>query len=211
MKKLALKVDCLTKAFINKIHTLKADERGISAVEFALILPILLITYLGTVEVSQGLTVSRNTTNIASTVADLIGQTTTITSANVTTVFKASEAIISPFSTGNMKIYASSFCKHLNDDTIVRDWGQSYNGASSNISVGDPSVIALLPNRGDSLIVAEAEYTYTFITPAQAIFKIFNSASTFGGTSNGFIIKDKFFVRPRNVRYVQLDGSTNCN
>ncbi len=202
---------CFSQNVICNLQKLKSDERGLSAVEFALILPILLITYLGTVEVSQGLTVSRNTTNIASTVADLIGQTTAVTNSDIAKIFQASEAIISPFSAGNMKIYASSFCKKLGSDQIKRDWGQSYNGGTSSISTSHSSVINLLPNRGDSLIVAEAEYNYTFITPAQSIFRIFLPSSTFGGGSNGFLIKDNFFVRPRNVRYVQRGANTQCN
>ena len=38
-----------------KLGTLAADERGVSAVEFAMLLPLMLSLYLGSVEVSQGI------------------------------------------------------------------------------------------------------------------------------------------------------------
>ena len=50
------------------------DERGISAVEFALLLPLMVTLYLGTVEVSQGVAIDRKVTLTARTVADLASQ-----------------------------------------------------------------------------------------------------------------------------------------
>ena len=50
------------------------DERGVSAVEFALLLPLMVTLYLGGVEVSQGLTIDRKVTLVARTVADLAAQ-----------------------------------------------------------------------------------------------------------------------------------------
>jgi Flp pilus assembly protein TadG len=47
------------------------DERGVSAVEFALLLPLMVTLYLGGVEISQGLTIDRKVTLVARTVADL--------------------------------------------------------------------------------------------------------------------------------------------
>ena len=37
-----------------------ADERGVSAVEFALILPLLVTLYLGVSEITQAVTIKRN-------------------------------------------------------------------------------------------------------------------------------------------------------
>lgn len=222
--------------FSKYLPLLKNDERGVSAVEFALIAPILLLIYMGTLEVSQGLTVSRNNTNIASTVADLIGQTTSVTPDDVNTIFEASKAIISPFQSGYVSVIASSYCKiqdpsNSANTIIVRDWIEKYQagttadpgdtdndgsevGLPSAVTVTDPSLIALLPNKGDSLIVAESQYSYGFISPARAIFKLINPTTAFGessvhGETGGFTVKDRFFVRPRNVRNVILKDASN--
>ena len=50
------------------------DERGVSAVEFAMLLPLMLTLYLGAVEISQGIGADRKVTLTARTVADLVSQ-----------------------------------------------------------------------------------------------------------------------------------------
>lgn len=52
----------------------RKDERGIAAVEFALLLPLMLMIYLGLVELSRGLRASQKVQYVASTLADLTGQ-----------------------------------------------------------------------------------------------------------------------------------------
>ncbi len=47
---------------------------GIAAVEFALIVPIMLCMFIGTVELSQAITVDRRVTQVASTTADLVAR-----------------------------------------------------------------------------------------------------------------------------------------
>ncbi len=51
------------------------DESGVAFVEFALILPLMLMLFLGLVEVSRGIEVAHTIDRVAHTVADLTGQT----------------------------------------------------------------------------------------------------------------------------------------
>ena len=50
------------------------DKRGISAVEFAMLLPLMVTLYLGGVEVSQAVAIDRKVTLIARSLGDLIAQ-----------------------------------------------------------------------------------------------------------------------------------------
>ena len=54
------------------------DRRGTSAVEFAMLLPLLLTLYLGTFEISQGIGINRKVTLTTRTVADLASQVSSI-------------------------------------------------------------------------------------------------------------------------------------
>jgi len=53
------------------VRRLARDERGVSAVEFAMLLPLMLTLYLGAVEISQGIAADRKVTLVSRTVADL--------------------------------------------------------------------------------------------------------------------------------------------
>ena len=58
-----------------------SDRRGIAAVEFALIMPILLIMYFLTMEASQAIETSKKVSRIGSMVADLVTQQTSVVKA----------------------------------------------------------------------------------------------------------------------------------
>ncbi len=89
-------------AAANLLH----DHSGIAATEFAVIVPIMLVMFFGTVEFSSGVAVDRKVTLVARTLSDLTSQTppsipqatyTTVTDSNLQNVFTASIAILQPY------------------------------------------------------------------------------------------------------------------
>src|SRR5215475_8949091 len=60
------------------------DQRGVSAVEFAMLLPLMLTLYLGTAEISLAVGTDRKVTLTTRTVADLASQVKNITNADMT-------------------------------------------------------------------------------------------------------------------------------
>ncbi len=185
----------------------RRDERGVSALEFALVAPMMLGFYLGTVEVSRALSVSRNVTNISSSVGDLVSQQKSITNADLNGIMQAAEKIISPLSSSTMKIHISSYCMN-SSNTIVKDWDYSYNSGTSTINTSSSEVTGLIQNPGESLVVAEVEYTYNHISQTSKIMKMLNpNATAFDASTR--TVTDKFFLRPRNVAYITKSGDTN--
>src|SRR5487761_1233206 len=82
------------------IEHMRADKRGVAAVEFALILPLMLFIYLGASEVTQGLMASRKATLVARTLADLVSQQQSgvnLADTDLQEVFGAAATIMSPF------------------------------------------------------------------------------------------------------------------
>ena len=73
-------------AFLTRLSrravSLRRDQRGVSAVEFAMLLPLMVTLYLGAVEISQGVAIHRKVTLTARTVADLASQVTSINNAD---------------------------------------------------------------------------------------------------------------------------------
>jgi Flp pilus assembly protein TadG len=80
------------------------DKRGVSAVEFAMLLPLMITLYLGSVEVSQGIGIDRKVTLTTRTVADLASQVSSISNADMTNMLNASAAVIAPYDTSKLKV-----------------------------------------------------------------------------------------------------------
>src|SRR3954453_15628521 len=93
-----------------KLRGLSCEHHAVSAIEFALLLPLMITLYLGGVEVSQAVSADRKTTLVAHTVGDLVAQATDITSGGATDVLAAAATIAAPFPVSNLKITVSSVC-----------------------------------------------------------------------------------------------------
>src|SRR5436190_19486601 len=89
------------------VGRLAHDQRGISAVEFAMLLPLMLTLYLGAVEISQGVGIDRKVTLTTRTVADLASQVSSINNADMTNLLNASASVILPYDTTKLKVTVS--------------------------------------------------------------------------------------------------------
>src|ERR1700730_3830802 len=82
---------------------LSRDCRGVAAVEFAFIVPVMLVLFFGTVEFSSGVAVNRKVTLMARTLSDLTSQNISVTDTQLTNLFAASTAIMTPYSSTPVK------------------------------------------------------------------------------------------------------------
>ena len=78
---------------------LARDNRGVAAIEFAVIAPLMLLMFFGTVEFSNGVAVDRKVSVMAQSLADLTSRYTAVTDTDVTNFFAAGNAIMTPYST----------------------------------------------------------------------------------------------------------------
>src|SRR5262245_25125894 len=90
------------------VRRLLRDKRGVSAVEFAMLLPLMVTLYLGGVEVSQAVAIDRKVTLISRSLGDLVAQATTVTNNDMTNILNATAAIIVPYQDSKLKIVVSS-------------------------------------------------------------------------------------------------------
>ena len=171
----------LTRTFADRICRLASDERGVSAVEFALLLPLMLTLYLGSVEISQGIAADRKVTLTARTVADLVSQTTSINNAEMNNSLNASAAVMAPYPAGNLKVTVTSVKIDAQGKATV-DWSDAFNGTprSKGSTVTVPTALNV-PNSW--LIWSEVQYAYT---------------PTIGYVISGTLtLKDQIYMRPR--------------
>src|SRR5882757_10401303 len=84
------------------------DRRGVSAVEFAMLLPLMVTLYLGAVEISQGVAIDRKVTLTTRTVADLASQVSSINNADMTNLLNATAAVVTPYDTSRLRVVVSA-------------------------------------------------------------------------------------------------------
>jgi Flp pilus assembly protein TadG len=164
-----------------RIRGLARDQRGVSAVEFAMLLPLMLSLYLGAVELSQGIAADRKVTLTARTVADLVSQVSSINNTDMTNSLNAASAVMAPYPSGNLKVTVSSVKIDANSKATIA-WSDTLNGTARAVgsTVTLPSAL-LVANT--YLIWSEVQYTYK---------------PTIGYVVSGTLtLKDQIYMRPR--------------
>jgi len=147
------------------IQRLSREERGVAAVEFSLILPIMITLWIGGVEVTSALSIDRRLNSLASSMGDLVARTKTITYAQINSIFDLSEAAMFPYSdTGmSMRITAVNI-----DDAGAAKVAWSRNRGSGlpayakneTVTTSVPSTLRGVANAGTQLIMAETARQY---------------------------------------------------
>ena len=137
---------------------LRHARDGVSAVEFALIVPVLLFLYLAAVEGAQALMAHRRAAQSAAVVADLVSQSRTVGDTTIGQIFAAGELVVAPGSTAGMTQRITSLV--VGSDGIARvQWSDARNGDArpAGAAVTLPPGVAF-PD--ETLIMAEVGYAY---------------------------------------------------
>jgi Flp pilus assembly protein TadG len=177
-----------------RVRELWIDAKAMAAVEFAIVLPFMLLLYIGGVELGNGMAINVKVTATTHSVADMVSQNTQISAAQMQTILGASTAIIAPYrttdSSGNslITVTVSEVSTDGSGNATVQ-WSQSYNGTSVGTGrpVGQrvtlPSSLTGTQNNNVSFILGEVSYAYT---P--------NLGYTISGTVT---LRDSYYLFPR--------------
>jgi len=173
------------------------DHNGIAATEFAMIVPLMLVMFFGTVEFSSGVAVDRKTTLVARTLSDLTSQSPAqqLTDAYLQNVFTASISILYPYPPTPTKATVSQIYVDSNQKATIQ-WSEAAIIAgsaatqatltASSRNPGDdvtPQVPPALLVKQTFLIFSEVSYLYT---PAVGYVMV-----------NGVKLADSAYSRPR--------------
>lgn len=146
------------------------DASGVVAIEFALLIPVMLTLYFGTIETTNAMTAARRVTNVASTAADLTAQASSVSTSDINDIFSASTAILAPFPTNVIKITITSVVASTSNASSTKvSWSKTYGGGTARSVNSSVTLPAGLTTAGSSVIMVEVAYTYsspisTFIT-----------------------------------------------
>ncbi len=154
---------------IGLARRLLRSREATAAVEFALILPVMLTLYVGSIELSQAISVDQRVTTVAGTVGDLVARKkNTIAATSLTDYFQAAQAIISPYPTTGLKQVITLMSVASDGKTKVV-WSIPFNGGQAQVA-GQPytgahpppdAILSIVEGKDAPYIVmSEASYPY---------------------------------------------------
>jgi Flp pilus assembly protein TadG len=174
------------------ILRLYRSNSAFSAVEFAIMAPVLCMLLLGTIVVCNALECRQKLASEASSVADLVSQASSVSSGDVQDIFQSGATIMYPFDSSQGTIVVSSIVNNAQTDTNTVAWSQAYNGGTAlpvNSVVTVPAGVII---SGGSAIFVQVGYSYT---PPFAGFFI-----------NSIGMSDSFYSHPRESTSVTYTG-----
>jgi Flp pilus assembly protein TadG len=159
---------------------LSGDTRGIAAIEFAMVVPLMLVLFFGTVEFSSGVAIDRKVTLMARTLSDLTSQNISVTTTQLNNIFNASTGIMAPYPSS--EVNARIVELYIDPNLVVRQIWTATSGTAP--PTGTVTVPTALKIAGTYLIFSEVSYTY-------------KPAVGYVMAKSGIKLSDFTFTRPR--------------
>lgn len=166
------------------------DERGNAVVEFAFILPMMLLVFVGVVEMTHLLRLERKVVAAAQTAADLVTQRREVNTAQLDDILMAVELIFDPFPASGHNVGVVGVRYDANTGNPTLDWSRSKNGGSVPDAL---TQAAGLGGPGEGVVVVRVVYRYS------PVFFDFIMGET--------DIEETAVLRPRRSSFVQGPGA----
>jgi len=181
-----------------------ASTRGVAAIEFAMIMPVLALIFLATFDGGRAIAVYMKVRSATYTLAAITNQYSTIQSTDMTAITGATSVVLAPYSSAPIVVTISQLSM-TNAGMATVSWSYSLNGSArgQGSTVTVPSNLTPANNTTCSsypcyLILAEVGYTYT------PVFGYF--------TSGTITLADNLYATPRSAACVLYppENVTTC-
>jgi Flp pilus assembly protein TadG len=176
-----------------------ASTRGVAAIEFAFLFPVLLLLLLAGIDGGRAVAISMKVRSAAYVVDAIANQYPSIDDNSMATILGASATVLAPYPSGPVTVTLSQI-QIASGGAATVSWSDTLNGTArsqgSSITIpanltpsSNPKTCASFPCY---VLLGEVTYTYT---------------PMFGHFITGPInLSDKIYVTPRNVVCVQRNG-----
>ncbi len=138
----------------------REDRRGSAIVEFALVMPMLMVLYLGGFAISQAVGTWRKLSDATAQLANVAAQYTTMQVSDAQGVMGAAAQIMSPYSTSNLSEVLTVVGVSAGGSATVT-WSQGYNGGTALTKGSAVTLPANMLQPGMSVVWVKTSYTYS--------------------------------------------------
>lgn len=177
------------------VDNFRKEVKGVAAVEFAFLAPLMLLMYLGTLEISSAISANRKLSRSAYTVGDLITQHSSVDSclsqSDLDSIVNIADEIMSPYQ-HVLKITITGIKVVGGTDKVA--WSEPYNGAESFAVDSSYSTLPSQITSTDGFLVAariKMDYTPYFG------FAGFGSNNNLEFDTGAIPMQEELFLRPR--------------
>lgn len=149
----------------DRLRQFRMVEDGVAAVEFAMILPIMLMLYIGSIEASALISMDRRVQSVAGALGDLVARSNgTLVAADLTDYFRAAGGIMTPYPYDDLKQVAMQVNVDK-DGKVTIGWCKQYVKGAYGTCADYPTTYKLPDSmiaiaKEQSVIVATASYSH---------------------------------------------------
>ncbi|MCR6643953.1 MAG: pilus assembly protein [Terricaulis sp.] len=161
------------KGCMRKLRRFALAHGGHAAVEFAVLLPVMLLLLFGSVDLIDMMQANRRAQNTAASIADVVARDTEVTTEEVTGLWSAVNLLMFPSDGNDVKIRINSVLV-VDGARAEVVWSEGH-GISARASGEQVTLPDGMMQPGSSLIMAETEFSYRsplgFLTPSARTFR----------------------------------------
>ncbi|HVW72381.1 MAG TPA: TadE/TadG family type IV pilus assembly protein [Rhizomicrobium sp.] len=199
------------------LRLFRKAQDGMAAVEFALLLPVMITLFFGTVEISMALLCRADVSIMVSTASDLVAQESTVQTSDISNVYAAATTILYPYYNPSSSACSQTPAPPQCTPPTIRITSINYNSATGSTTSGkvawtctqagsgtltpatrSPADIVTLPQAimpaNGSVIMAEVAYKY--------------SSPTMQMITGPLNMTNVWYTKPRRV--MQISGPSAC-
>lgn len=143
-------------------------QGGLAVVEFGLVLPVLMLLFYGTIEVTRYILITQKVEKLAHSIADVTAQEQTASAAVLNQALAATSDIMSPYSmTTNGTVFITSLYRAPNASNASVNWRYQGGGTLSAAShLGAVNTVPTMPggftfDERENVIAAEVFYRFS--------------------------------------------------
>jgi Flp pilus assembly protein TadG len=159
-----------------------ASTRGVAAIEFAMILPVLMTLFLASFDGGRAIAVYMKVRAATYALDAITNQYTTIQSTDMTAILGATAVVLAPYSSSPVTVTISQLALNNKGKAKV-SWSATLNGTARKVG-SSVTVPAALATPSSYLILGEVSYKYT------PLFGYFSSTP--------ITLSDSLYVTPRS-------------
>lgn len=142
-----------------QIRAFARANKGLAAVEFALLAPLMVFLLFASVDLLDALGADSRTQNVAASIADVIARDTEVSNSEVNGIWAAADILMFPDDGDQMDLRITSILI-VNASTARIQWSEGHNGYTPRAANTTITLPAAMMTPGSSIIMAEARFNY---------------------------------------------------